>query len=79
MKEEIMDADDYVNWIRWVADAEQGKRALSGATNGAEVPVLLQVQHMHITNSHNNLKERLDDNCKADSRWGEICQKMRVD
>jgi hypothetical protein len=79
MKEEITDADDYVNWIRWVADAEQGKRALSGATNGAEVHVLLQVQHMHITNSHNNLKERLDDNCKADSRWGEIFQKMRVD
>jgi hypothetical protein len=45
--------------------------------NGAEVSVLLQVQH--ITDSHNNLKERLDDNCKADSRWGEICQKMRVD
>ncbi|CAN5967858.1 unnamed protein product [Sphagnum jensenii] len=25
MKEEITDVDDYVNWIRWVADAEQGK------------------------------------------------------
>jgi hypothetical protein len=41
MKEEITDVDDYVNWIRWVADAEQGKQALSGATNGAEMSVLL--------------------------------------
>jgi hypothetical protein len=57
MKEEITDADDYADWIRWVADAEQGKQALSGATNGVEVSVLLQVQHMDITNSHNNLKE----------------------
>jgi hypothetical protein len=79
MKEEITDADDYADWIQWVADAWQGKQALSGATNGAEVSVLLQVQHMDITYSHNSLKERLDDNRKADSRWCEICQKMRVD
>jgi len=25
MKEEITDADDYADWIRWVSDAEQGK------------------------------------------------------
>jgi len=79
MKEDITDADDYANWIRWVTDAEQGKQALSGATNGVEVSVLLQVQHMDITDSHDNLKERLADNRKADSRWDEICQKMRVD
>ncbi len=57
MKEEITDADNYADWIRWVADAEQGKKALSGATNGAEVSVLLQVQHMDITDSHNSPKE----------------------
>ncbi len=34
---------------------------------------------MDITDSHNGLKERLDDNRKVDSKWGEICQKMRVD
>jgi hypothetical protein len=79
MKEEITDADDYADWIRWVVDAEQGKQALSGAMNGAEVSMLLQVQHMDITNSHNSLKERSADNRKADLRWGEICQKMRVD
>jgi hypothetical protein len=57
MKEEITNADDYADWIRWVVDAEQGKQALSGATNGAEVSVLLQVQHMDITDFHNSLKE----------------------
>ncbi|CAK9860150.1 unnamed protein product [Sphagnum jensenii] len=41
MKEDITDADDYADWIRWAADAEQGKQALSGAANGAEVSVLL--------------------------------------
>jgi hypothetical protein len=25
MKEEITDADDYADWIRWVSDVEQGK------------------------------------------------------
>jgi len=43
MKEEITDADDYADWIRWVSDVEQGKQALLGAANCAEVPVLLQV------------------------------------
>jgi hypothetical protein len=34
---------------------------------------------MDIIDSHNSPKERLDDNRKANSRWGEICQKMRID
>ncbi len=25
MDEEITDADDYADWLRWVADVEQGK------------------------------------------------------
>jgi hypothetical protein len=79
LMEEITDADDYADWIRWVADAEQEKQVISRAMNDVEVSVLLQVQHMDITDSHNSLKERLIDNCKADSRWGEICQNMRVD
>jgi len=79
MKEEITDADDYADWIRWVADVEQGKQALSEATNGAKMSVLLQVQQMDIANSDNSLKEPLSNNRKADSRWGEICQNIRVD
>jgi hypothetical protein len=79
MKEEITDADDYADWIRWVADAEQEKLAITRATNDAEVSVILQVQHMDITNSRYSLKGRLTDNFKTSSRWGEICQKIRVD
>ncbi|CAK9856145.1 unnamed protein product, partial [Sphagnum jensenii] len=67
MKEEITDADNYADWIKWVADAEQGRHAVSGATNGAEMSVLLQVQQMDIADSHNSLKERmaLSNNRKA--------------
>ncbi len=79
MKEEITDADDYADWIQWVADAEQGKHVFSGIGKGAEVPVLLQVQHEDIAASHNIIKAQLDHNRKADSRWDEIRQKMRVD
>jgi len=79
MKEEITDADDYADWIQWVADAERGEQVLSGTGKGAEVPVLLQVQREDIVDSHNSIKAQLDHNRKADSRWDEIRQKMRVD
>jgi len=81
MKEEITDVDDYADWIRWVSDAEQGKPALLGAANCVEVPLLLQVQQMDIVDFHNSFKEQLalSNNQKASSRWGEICQKIRID
>jgi hypothetical protein len=81
MKEEITDVDDYVDWIKWVSNAEQGKQALPRAMNCAEVPVLLKVQQMDTANSHNNFKEQLAllNNWKVSSRWGKICQKIRVD
>jgi len=79
MKKEITDADDYADWIQWVADAKRGKQVLSGGGKGAEVPVLLQVQREDIADSHNSIKAQLDHNRKADSRWEEIRQKMRVD
>jgi len=36
---------------------------------------------MDIADSHSNFKERLvlSNDCKANSRWGEICQKIRID
>jgi hypothetical protein len=57
MKEEIIDADNYANWIRWVSYAEQGKQALPGATNCAKVPVLLQVQQMDTSDSHDGFRK----------------------
>jgi hypothetical protein len=79
MKEEITNADDYADWIQWAANAEQGKETLPEATNAAKVPVILQVQQMNIIDSSSNIKEQIVDNRKEDSRWGEICQKIRID
>jgi hypothetical protein len=42
MDEEITDADDYVDWIRWVSNAEQSKRTMYESTPDAIVPLLLQ-------------------------------------
>ncbi|CAM6063352.1 unnamed protein product [Sphagnum tenellum] len=42
MDEEITDADDYADWMRWVSDAEQSRRAMYESTHDAAVPLLLQ-------------------------------------
>jgi hypothetical protein len=81
MKEEITDSDDYADWIRWVFDAEQGKQVVSTTSKHEEAPVLLQLQQVNNDLFPNKFKEQLpiSDNCKADSRWAEISQKIRVD
>ncbi len=78
MKEEITDADDYADWIRWVSDAKQEKQALPRVANCAEVPVLLQVQLVDTADSHDNFKEQLAllNNQKVSLRWEEICQRI---
>ncbi|CAM6056389.1 unnamed protein product [Sphagnum tenellum] len=58
MKDEIINADDYADWIQWAADAEQGKQTFSEAMSAAKEFVLLQVQQMEITDSSSNVKER---------------------
>jgi len=42
MAEEVTDADDYANWIRWVSDAEQSRHAMYESTHDTPVPLLLQ-------------------------------------
>jgi len=42
MEEEITDVDDYVDWMRWVSNAEQCKQVLYESTHDAAVPLLLQ-------------------------------------
>ncbi len=42
MDEKIIDVDDYADWMRWVSDAEQSKRAMYESTHDADVPFLLQ-------------------------------------
>jgi hypothetical protein len=75
MEEEIVDVDDYADWIKWVSDAEKGKQAIFETANRAEVPVLLQIHQMNRGDSHNNCKEQLalSDNRKLNTRWEEIC------
>jgi len=61
MDEEIMDVDDYADWLRWVADAEQSRRTRRETTPDAvatfalqqtspkdisSIPTLLQAVHM---------------------------------
>jgi hypothetical protein len=79
MKEEVTDDDDYADWIRWAADAEQRKQNLSEATNARGGSVLLQIQQMEIADPSGCVKELIMKNPKEDTRWGEICQKIRID
>jgi hypothetical protein len=42
MEEEIIDFNDYVDWIKWVSDAKERKHAIFKSRGCAEVPVLLK-------------------------------------
>jgi hypothetical protein len=80
MREETGDSDDYADWIKWVADAEQKKQAPFGANN-VEVPALLQVQQSDDDGSCKNPKDQIasTDEFGVGSRWKDICQKLRID
>jgi hypothetical protein len=81
MKEEITDSDNYANWIQWVSDAEQGKQVISTTTKQEYAPVLLQLQQMNgdIFPNKSTTPVPVPDDCKTNSRWEEISQKIRVD
>ncbi|CAM6021182.1 unnamed protein product [Sphagnum balticum] len=42
MEEEITDADDYADWLRWVFDTEQSGQARYESRHDAAIPLLLQ-------------------------------------
>jgi hypothetical protein len=44
MIEEITDGDDYADWIKWVANAEESRQIMHESTHNVLVPLLLQ-QH----------------------------------
>jgi hypothetical protein len=79
LKEELTDVNDYADWIQWAADEEQRMQSLSKTANAVEESVLLQIQQMEITDRSGCVKERIMKNPKEDTRWGEICQKIRID
>ncbi len=77
MKEEITDADDYADWIRWAADGEHRKQNPSEAANAIGGSVLLQVQQMEVVASSGNDKKRITDDRRGDARW-ELPQTMMI-
>ncbi|CAM6059871.1 unnamed protein product [Sphagnum tenellum] len=78
MKEQLTDDDDYADWIQWAADEERRMQSVSEAATAAEESVLLQIQQMEIADSSGDVRERITRNPKEDTRWGEICQKIRI-
>ncbi len=81
MEEEITDFDDYANQIQWVSDAKQGKHVISTTTKQEDAPMLLQLQQMNgdIFPNKSTAPVPVPDDCKTDSRWEEINQKIRID
>jgi hypothetical protein len=51
MEEEITNADDFADWMRWVSDAEQGRQAMYESTHDAAIPLLLQQPNRGHTSS----------------------------
>jgi len=43
MGEEIIDVDDYVDWLKWVFDAKKSKHAMFESTHYVQIPILLEV------------------------------------
>jgi hypothetical protein len=57
MEEEIIDAGDYANWLRWVSDVEQSRQAMYESTHCATIPMLLQVHQVEGGNLDRNSTE----------------------
>jgi len=72
MKEEIIDADDYADWIRWAADGEGRKKGLSQATKATKESVLLQIQEVETTASDDRVRKQIADGLKDDTRWKDL-------
>ncbi len=94
MHEEITEGDDYADWIRWVADAEQSMRdertpkdivtlvsQQHRSTDTASVSTLQQVIPTRNDESECATIARLGSSIheERDTRWSEICQRIKVD
>jgi hypothetical protein len=81
MEEEITTVDDYVDWFKWVSNAEKRKQAMFESTCYAKILVLLQVHQVESNGLNNNSTGQLasSNNDEMNTRWREICQRIRVD
>jgi hypothetical protein len=55
MNEEVTDADDYADWMRWASDVEQSRRAMCECTPDVVVTLLLQQPNLRDTSSISTL------------------------
>jgi hypothetical protein len=80
MEEEIIDVDDYANWLRWVSDAKQSRHAMYESTHYATILLLLQVHQAEGCNLDSNSTEQLAsfNHDELSTRWKEICQESRL-
>jgi len=70
MNEKVTDADDYADWMRWVADAKQSRRAMCESTPDAIVTLMLQQPGLRDTSSIPTLLQAVqmkdgDSNCST--------------
>ncbi len=94
MNEELIEADDYADWIRWVADAEQSRRVVCtpdavvtlmlqqpSPRNTPSIPTLLQAVQIKDDDSDRSTTELLGSSSHEEmgTRWREICQQIRID
>jgi predicted aspartyl protease len=96
MEEEITDADDYADWMKWVSDAKQCRQGVyesmhdvavplllqkPSQVHASSIPALLQTVQMRDGNSNGSHTEQLTsaNHCEMDTKWGEICQRIRID
>jgi hypothetical protein len=94
MNEGITEGDDYADWIRWVADAEQSMRAertpndtmtfmlqQPHPTDIPSMPTLRQIVQINNDDSDRGTPERLgsSNHEEVGARWSEIFWRIKVD
>jgi hypothetical protein len=79
IREEVADKDDYADWIQWAADAERNRPLRFEVKNSAEEFAMQPIQQKQIEDPLDDVVECIMRNPKEDTRWSEICQKIRID
>ncbi len=70
----MLDTSDYVNWLKWVFDAER-RQSMFESSNCEEIPMLLQIHKIEGGDVHNDSYNKMttSDINEVSTRWKEIC------
>jgi len=79
MKEEIADADDYADWIRWAADGENRRKNPVESANATGGSIVLQVHQEENAASSDTDRKQTNDDRERSERWEDISHKLRID